>query len=48
MEKKQENQFLGQEKIGKLLLKFSVPCITALLIISALYWLWSARFSHLR
>lgn len=36
MEKNQENQALGQEKIGKLLLKFSIPCITGLLI-SALY-----------
>lgn len=29
-----ENQFLGQAKIGKLLLKFSIPCILALLITS--------------
>lgn len=32
----QENAILGQEKISKLLLKFSVPCVTGLLI-SALY-----------
>ena len=36
MENKQENQMLGQEKISKLLLKFSVPCVMGLLI-SALY-----------
>ncbi|MBQ8598017.1 MAG: MATE family efflux transporter [Lachnospiraceae bacterium] len=32
----QENRFLGEEKISKLLLKFSVPCVMGLLI-SALY-----------
>ena len=32
----QENRYLGEEKISKLLLKFSIPCIVALLI-SALY-----------
>lgn len=32
----QDNQYLGQEKISKLLLKFSIPCITGLLI-SSLY-----------
>lgn len=32
----QENSFLGREKISKLLLKFSMPCILSLLI-SALY-----------
>lgn len=32
----QENKFLGEEKISKLLLKFSIPCIISLLI-SALY-----------
>lgn len=32
----QENSFLGNEKISKLLLKFSIPCILSLLI-SALY-----------
>ncbi len=32
----QENSFLGTEKISKLLLKFSIPCILSLLI-SALY-----------
>lgn len=31
-----DNQILGQEKIGKLLLKFSLPCVMGLLI-SALY-----------
>ena len=36
MEQKQEIQALGQEKIGKLLLKFSVPCVMGLLI-SAFY-----------
>lgn len=36
MENKQEIQMLGEEKIGKLLLKFSVPCVMGLLI-GALY-----------
>ena len=36
MEGKQENLALGQGKISRLLLKFSVPCIMGLLI-SALY-----------
>ena len=36
MESNQTNQSLGQEKISKLLLKFSIPCVTGLLI-SALY-----------
>lgn len=36
METNQEIQMLGKEKISKLLLKFSIPCITGLLI-SALY-----------
>ena len=36
MEVKQEIQALGQEKISKLLLKFSIPCVMGLLI-SALY-----------
>lgn len=36
METNQENQSLGQEKISKLLLEFSIPCVTGLLI-SALY-----------
>lgn len=36
MEKSKENKYLGEEKISKLLLKFSVPCILSLLI-SALY-----------
>ena len=31
-----QNQILGQEKVGKLLMKFSVPCVMGLLI-SALY-----------
>lgn len=30
----QENQYLGKEKISKLLFKFSIPCILALLITS--------------
>lgn len=34
--KTKENVYLGQERIGKLLLKFSVPCILSL-VISALY-----------
>ena len=36
MDTKQEIQALGQEKISKLLLKFSIPCVMGLLI-SALY-----------
>ena len=36
MEFNQENQSLGREKISKLLLKFSIPCVMGLLI-SALY-----------
>ena len=36
MEKNRENRILGEEKIGKLLLKFSLPCVIGLLI-SALY-----------
>lgn len=32
----QENKYLGQEKVSKLLLKFSIPCILSLLI-SSLY-----------
>ena len=36
MEKNQENLTLGQENIGKLLVKFSIPCVMGLLI-SALY-----------
>ena len=36
MESSQKNQYLGQEKISKLLLKFSIPCVMGLLI-SALY-----------
>ena len=33
---KNENEFLGKEKVSKLLLKFSIPCILSLLI-SSLY-----------
>lgn len=33
---KEDNKFLGEEKISKLLLKFSIPCILSLLI-SSLY-----------
>lgn len=36
MDKKQEIRMLGEEKISKLLLKFSIPCVMGLLI-SALY-----------
>ena len=36
MEKEESNKFLGEEKISKLLLKFSIPCILSLLI-SSLY-----------
>lgn len=36
MEQSQQNQSLGREKIGKLMLKFSVPCVLSLLV-SALY-----------
>lgn len=36
MERSQENKILGEGKISKLLLKFSVPCVMGLLI-SALY-----------
>ncbi len=36
MENKENNKFLGEEKISKLLLKFSIPCILSLLI-SSLY-----------
>ena len=31
-----ENQYLGTEKIPKLMLKFSIPCVLSLLV-SALY-----------
>jgi len=34
--KEQSNEYLGEEKIGKLLLKFSLPCVFSL-IIQALY-----------
>lgn len=36
VKQEETNQFLGQEPIGKLLMKFSVPCVMGLLI-SALY-----------
>lgn len=36
MEQSEESNFLGEAKIGTLLLKFSIPCILSLLI-SALY-----------
>ena len=36
MDQKQEIQALGHEKISKLLVKFSIPCVMGLLI-SALY-----------
>lgn len=36
MENKEDNQYLGETKISKLLLKFSIPCILSLLI-SSLY-----------
>lgn len=36
MEQSEESKFLGEAKIAKLLLKFSIPCILSLLI-SALY-----------
>lgn len=36
MDPSQENRYLGEEKVIKLLLKFSIPCILSLLI-SALY-----------
>lgn len=34
MQNEEENKYLGKEKISKLLLKFSIPCILALLITS--------------
>lgn len=36
MEQTNQNHILGEEKISKLLVKFSIPCILSLLI-SALY-----------
>ena len=36
MEQAEKNRFLGEEKLTKLMLKFSIPCILSLLI-SALY-----------
>lgn len=36
MENKEDNQYLGETKVSKLLLKFSIPCILSLLI-SSLY-----------
>jgi len=34
--KEENNKFLGEEKISKLLIRFSIPCILSLLI-NALY-----------
>lgn len=36
MEEKENTKYLGSEKIGKLMLKFSIPCVLSLLV-SALY-----------
>ncbi len=36
MNQEQNSQFLGTEKISKLMVKFSVPCVMSLLV-SALY-----------
>lgn len=36
MNQSENSQFLGTEKIGKLMLKFSIPCVLSLLV-SALY-----------
>ena len=36
MENRNDTKYLGQEKVSKLLLKFSIPCILSLLI-SSLY-----------
>lgn len=36
MEHEQTQKFLGEEKISKLMLKFSIPCVLSLLV-SALY-----------
>lgn len=36
MEQTEKSRYLGEEKIGKLLIKFSIPCILSLLV-SALY-----------
>ena len=36
MNQSENSQFLGTEKISKLMLKFSIPCILSLLV-SALY-----------
>lgn len=36
MNQSENSQFLGTEKISKLMLKFSVPCVLSLLV-SALY-----------
>ena len=36
MQSKEQAHYLGQEKIPKLMLKFSIPCILSLLV-SALY-----------
>ena len=36
MEEQEKTNFLGTEKIGKLMLKFCIPCVLSLLV-SALY-----------
>lgn len=36
MNQSENSQFLGTERIGKLMLKFSIPCVLSLLV-SALY-----------
>lgn len=43
MEQTNQNQMLGEEKISKLLVKFSIPCILSLLI-SALYFFRTKSF----
>ena len=32
MEEKENTKYLGSEKIGKLMLKFSIPCVLSLLV----------------
>ena len=44
MNQSENSQFLGIEKIGKLMLKFSVPCMLSLLV-SALYNIVDQIFS---
>ena len=36
MEQTEQSSFLGREKLGKLMLKYSVPCVISLLV-AALY-----------